>query len=58
VGRLSVRGAGLVDFGIPKESVLAYDSEIRAGNLVLLAHGPVERTGASKLCWRQPNMWE
>ena len=39
VGGLSAVGAGLYSFGIPKNSVLAYEAAIRAGKYVVVAHG-------------------
>ena len=42
VGGVSVLGAALVSLGIPKNSVLAYETEIQAGKFVLIAHGTRE----------------
>jgi heat induced stress protein YflT len=39
VGGLSALGAGLVSLGVPKNSVLDYESAIRAGKYLLVAHG-------------------
>ena len=39
VGGLSVLGAGLYSFGIPKDSVLRYETAIKADKFVLIAHG-------------------
>ena len=38
-GGLSVIGAGLYSIGIPKDSVLRYESALKAGKFVLVAHG-------------------
>jgi uncharacterized membrane protein len=38
-GGLSVLGAGLASLGIPKDSILEYETEIKAGKFMLLAHG-------------------
>ncbi len=39
VGGLNALGAGLFSIGIPKNSVLSYQSEIGAGKFALIAHG-------------------
>lgn len=39
VGGLSALGAGLYSLGIPKNSVVTYETSIRAGKFVLVAHG-------------------
>ena len=39
VGSLSAFGAGLFSLGIPEDSVLEYETQIRAGKFVLVAHG-------------------
>jgi uncharacterized membrane protein len=39
VGGLSAVGAGLYSIGIPKDSVLKYESELKADKFILLAHG-------------------
>ena len=41
VGGLSALGAGLYSIGIPKNSVLKYETEVKNGKLVLVAHGTV-----------------
>jgi uncharacterized membrane protein len=38
VGGLSALGAALVSVGIPKDSVIAYESALRAGKFVVVAH--------------------
>jgi uncharacterized membrane protein len=57
-GGLSALGAGLYSLGIPKDSVLEYETAVKSGNYVLVAHGTpedvakaksiVEQTGAAK----------
>ena len=42
VGRLSALAAGLVSLGVPKESALKYEAEIKADKFVLVAHGTAE----------------
>jgi hypothetical protein len=39
VGGLSAIGAGLYSVGIPKDSVLQYESALKAGKFLLVAHG-------------------
>jgi uncharacterized membrane protein len=39
VGGLSVVGAGLYSIGIPKDSVMKYESALKADKFILLAHG-------------------
>ena len=39
IGGLSALGAGLYSIGIPKDSVLKYETAIKAGKFVLIAHG-------------------
>ena len=39
VGGLSALGAGLYSIGIPKNSVVKYETSIKAGKFVLVAHG-------------------
>jgi hypothetical protein len=42
VGGLSAVTAGLVSLGIPKDSAVKYEAEIKADNFVLVAHGAPE----------------
>ena len=42
VGGLSAIGAGLYSQGIPKDSILKYETALRAGKFVLLVHGTPE----------------
>jgi uncharacterized membrane protein len=39
VGGMSALGAGLYSIGIPKDSVLTYETQIKAGKFVVVAHG-------------------
>jgi hypothetical protein len=39
VGGLSALGAGLYSIGIPKDSALKYESSVKAGKFLLIAHG-------------------
>jgi hypothetical protein len=42
VGGMSALGAGLFSIGIPKDSVLSYETQIKAGKFVVIAHGTRE----------------
>jgi hypothetical protein len=39
VGGITALGAGLAGLGIPKDSVLQYETELKAGKFLLVAHG-------------------
>ena len=39
VGGLSALGAGLYSMGIPKDSILQYETAVKSGKYVLIAHG-------------------
>ena len=50
VGGLSAIGAGLYSIGIPKDSILQYETAIKTGKFVVIAHGtPEEVTSARKI---------
>lgn len=65
VGGLSVLGAGLYSIGVPKHSALKYESSVRAGKFLLIAHGTAEEaelarrilanTGAEELNVHEPD---
>jgi hypothetical protein len=42
VGGLSALGAGLYSLGIPRDSVVKYETSVKAGKFVLVAHGTVD----------------
>ena len=48
VGGLSALGAGLYSKGISKGSVLKYESSIKAGKYLLIAHGTPENAEAAR----------
>jgi uncharacterized membrane protein len=48
VGGLSAIGASLFSLGIPKDSILQYETDLKAGKFVLLAHGSVEDAARAK----------
>lgn len=39
VGGLSAIGAGLFSIGIPKDSIITYDTAVKAGQYLVIAHG-------------------
>jgi hypothetical protein len=39
IGGLSALGAGLYSIGIPKDSIVAYEAAIKAGEYLVVAHG-------------------
>jgi hypothetical protein len=39
VGGLSALGAGLYSLGIPKDSIVKYETSVKAGKFILIAHG-------------------
>ncbi len=41
-GGLSALGAGLVSLGIPKDSVVLYETALKGGKFVVIAHGTAE----------------
>ena len=48
VGGLSAMGAGLYSLGIPKDSILNYETAVKSGKYVLIAHGSMEDTARAK----------
>jgi uncharacterized membrane protein len=44
VGGLSALGAALVGIGIPKDSVVKYETQLQAGKFVLIVHGTPDET--------------
>jgi len=47
-GGLSAIGAGLFSIGIPKDSVVKYESAIKADKFILLAHGTAAEVAKAK----------
>jgi hypothetical protein len=43
IGGLDALGAGLYSMGIPKDSVLAYETAMRADKFLLIAHGTADQ---------------
>jgi hypothetical protein len=48
VGGLSAIGAGLLSLGIPKDSIVMYESAVKAGKYVVVAHGTAEEVAQAK----------
>jgi hypothetical protein len=48
VGGLSALGAALYGSGIPKDSVIAYETAIKADSFLVTAHGPAEEMARAK----------
>lgn len=44
MGGLSALGAGLYSLGIPKDSILKYETALKADKFVLIAHGSLDET--------------
>src|SRR5580698_7706498 len=48
VGGLSALGAGLFSLGIPKDSVLQYETAVKAGKFVVFAHGSADEAAQAR----------
>jgi len=48
VGGLSALGASLYSIGIPKDSVLQYETALRADNFLVMAHGTADEMARAK----------
>src|SRR5579864_4981605 len=48
LGGLSALGAGLYSIGIPKDSVMKYESALKADKFILLAHGTAAEVAKAK----------
>jgi hypothetical protein len=48
VGGLSALGAGLYSLGIPKNSIVQYETSIKAGKFILVAHGTAEEVAKAR----------
>ncbi|MEP7153852.1 MAG: hypothetical protein ABI856_19275 [Nitrospira sp.] len=45
---MSAIGAGLYSIGIPKDSVLDYETALKSNKFILLAHGTAEETAQAR----------
>ena len=48
VGGLSVIGAALFSIGIPKDSILQYETALKADSFLVMAHGKAEEMNRAK----------
>jgi hypothetical protein len=48
VGGLSALGAGLFSIGIPKDSVVQYETALKSDKFLLLAHGTVDEVANAR----------
>jgi hypothetical protein len=48
MGGLSALGAGLYSIGIPKHSIIQYESDVKSGKLLLVVHGTIEEVERAK----------
>src|SRR6202522_2115039 len=48
VGGISAIGAGLYSLGIPKDSIVEYESALKAGKYVVVAHGTAEEVAKAR----------
>lgn len=48
VGGLSAIGAGLYSIGIPKDSILTYETALKANKFLLLAHGTADEVARAR----------
>ena len=48
IGGLSALGAGLYSIGIPKNSILKYETAVKANQFVVVAHGSVDDVDTAK----------
>ena len=48
VGGLSALGAGLFSIGIPKDSVIKYETALKADKFLLVAHGTADEVARAK----------
>ena len=48
VGGLSALGAGFYSLGIPKDSILRYETALKTGKFVVIAHGTAEEAARAR----------
>jgi hypothetical protein len=48
VGGLSALGAALFSIGVPKDSVIQYETALKADSFLLMAHGPAAEVDRAK----------
>jgi uncharacterized membrane protein len=47
-GGLGALGAGLYSIGIPKDSIVQYETAVKAGKFLLIAHGTADDVARAK----------
>ncbi len=52
-GTLTALGAGLYSIGIPKHSIVQYETEVKNGKLLLVAHGTTEEVERARAILHQ-----
>ena len=55
VGSLSALGAGLYSLGIPKDSILQYETAVKSGKYLVIAHGSDAETVHAREVLKQTN---
>ena len=48
IGGLSALGAGLYSIGIPKDSVLQYETAVKSDKYIVIAHGAADEVAKAK----------
>jgi hypothetical protein len=56
VGGISAIGAGLIGLGVPRNSVLQYDTALKAGKFIVIAHGSREDAERAKAILTQAGL--
>ena len=57
VGGLSAVGAGLYSIGIPKDSVVKYETAIKSDKFLVLAHGTADEVAKAKDIMQTTRPW-
>ncbi len=55
VGGMSALGAGLFSLGIPKDSILQYETVLKTGKYLVIAHGTAGETDQARECLARTN---
>jgi hypothetical protein len=55
IGGLSALGAGLYGIGIPKDSILQYETALKSGKFVVIAHGSAEEATRAREIIKRTN---
>jgi hypothetical protein len=55
VGGVSALGAGLVSLGIPRNSIVQYESQLKAGKFLVVASGATEDVNRARDLLRRTN---